>query len=59
MNGNANLSPTNETIKAIQECGKGNSKTYTNFTSYIQEAEKERNRKVKEVENRELDKALK
>ena len=28
-----------ETLKAMQECGKGNSKTYNNFASYMQEAD--------------------
>lgn len=32
--------PTDETLKAIQECGTGNSKTYKNFESYMQEIDK-------------------
>ena len=31
--------PTDETLKALQECGKGNSKTYTNFANYMQEVD--------------------
>ena len=31
--------PTDETLEAMKECGKGDSKTYTNFTSYMQEAD--------------------
>lgn len=29
--------PTDETLKALQECGKGNSKAYTNFENYMQD----------------------
>ncbi len=32
--------PTDETLKAIQECGTGKSKTYKNFESYMQEIDK-------------------
>ena len=31
--------PNDDTLKAMQECGKGNSKTYNNFASYMQEAD--------------------
>lgn len=31
--------PTNETYKAIKECGKGNSKTYKDFKSYMLEVD--------------------
>ena len=31
--------PNDETLNAMQECGKGNSKTYNNFASHMQEAD--------------------
>lgn len=36
---NDNEIPTNETLKAMQECGKGHSKSYNNFASYLQEVD--------------------